>query len=197
MSNELAPYRETMPSEFKATEKAVHWIRDKFQIITDDDYAFAVDLCKEAKTRFKQLDEARKKLTVPMNAALKEANALFRPTMDRLELIGDGILKTKMSEFVASKRVERVEAMNVSVELANQGITPTNIIPAPPEAEGVTYIERWDFEIVNAEAVPFAYQSPDPEKIKRAMKLDVETFNEPRKIDGIRFFIATDVRVKT
>jgi hypothetical protein len=75
------------------------------------------------------------------------------------------------------------------------GGIPTEIIPAPAEAEGVTVKHLWEPRIVDESKVPREYCSPDLDKIKKAIWY-ANTDTPPRPIPGVEFIPAQRVTVR-
>jgi hypothetical protein len=67
------------------------------------------------------------------------------------------------------------------------------LAPAPAVA-GVTVHERWAYEIVDAEAVPRSYCSPDDAKIRKVLTNPMHGLIP--QVPGIRFFLDGKVVVR-
>ena len=83
-----------LQAEAKSTGEAMQVLSD-LAIQNDDDLAFAGDVLKDAKTRWKALEEKRTAVTGPLNAALREINGWFKPVQEPLKR-AESILKEKI-----------------------------------------------------------------------------------------------------
>ena len=71
-------------------------------------------------------------------------------------------------------------------------LTPPVVLPPKPKVEGVSYRTDWDFEIVDAHALPREYLIPDQVRIRGVVRaLKGET-----NIPGVRVFFKTVVASK-
>lgn len=196
MSSELAKVQAEISPEADTISQGLVLLRG-YQIVTQDDYTEAAELCKLAKIKHDKIDAERKKLTVPINAGLKAINDFFRPVLTNLKTSED-ILKTKMSVYVDAEECKRRTAMAANSTVYLAGGTPTDIIPEPPKATGVAMRKVWKFEVTDPEIVPRQFCSPDPDKIKASRDWSMYSVEyPPPAIDGIRFYQDTTVSVGT
>ena len=168
-----------------------------FVITSDDDFHFASDILKSAKTVEKEIEQKRVSVTKPILDAKRNADALFKPNLDKLKEI-DAVLRKKIGDYLARVEAERVAVMHKSAETFNAGGTPVEIIPERPEAKGISSRAVWAFEVTDPDLVPRQFCSPDVDKIKASR--DWSAYNEhfpPPPIPGIRFFQEQKVRVRT
>lgn len=82
----------------KATSQELVTASKNAVVMTFPDLSEATDLCKLIKTRINEAEEARKKITVPLNAALDEVNARFKTISEPLKE-AEQLLKNKMVAF--------------------------------------------------------------------------------------------------
>lgn len=137
-----------------------------FEIPNDEDQEFAAKLLREVKEQWKSIEARRKKITTPLNEALKQTNALFKPVLAALEE-GEGILKDKIAAYLEGK--ERANAL--AVQAASEAETSEEAVEAlatvspvaPPTGVSVRYV--WRFEVTDPDLVPREYCSPDAKKI--------------------------------
>lgn len=184
-------------SEEKTKIKAVLEFVEGFIIQSDDDFTFAGRVIRDAKATFKRIDERRREITSPLLQAKQSVDALFRPALDSLTGV-EALLKKKIGEYTAAKERERAAVMLDSANTYATGGVPTAIIPARPEAQGVSVRNVWEYEIIDADQVPRNFCSPDHDKIK--MSRDWSAYNEhhpPPPIPGIRFYQTQAVRVRS
>lgn len=149
----------------KDVDEALPEIRE-FSILNDDDKNFAADLLRDVKDKHKIVESRRKEITVPLNAALRSVNDLFKPVLRALEE-SERLLKGKIVEYVEKKDTERRAALleasqTKSAAKATEALTKAEITSAP---EGVNIRYRWVFEVTDPDQVPRWFCSPDPKKI--------------------------------
>lgn len=145
----------------------------KFEIVDNDSLTFAADVLAEAKGNFKRLDDKRKEITKPINAALKATNALFKPALDFYRNC-EAAIKGKMVAANAAAQVAAQEALQDAGAAAADGDTEgvTTAIAAHdeavnlPAADGVQYRSTWKFRIVDETQIPREYLMPDHKLIE-------------------------------
>lgn len=120
--NAVAKIMPAVPDETKqeiSNLAAVIARAEGFAIATNADYQSASDLLRDVKSRGKALDEKRKAITAPLDAAKKATMDMFRPATDAIGQI-EGILKKKMGSFVAEQDRLRREAEAKAAEVARK-----------------------------------------------------------------------------
>ena len=117
------------------------------QILTADDAAAVGDDLKVVKALAKRLEDQRTAITGPLNQALKEVNALFKPAKDWLTT-AEGLLKGKLSAYQSEQqRIAAQEQARLAAE-ANERrklLAEAEAIAAEPGGE-------WAGEILREEA---------------------------------------------
>jgi hypothetical protein len=187
VTRELAPTR-------TETEESATLLKD-WQIASPDDYAWATDLAKDIKRKWSALEDKRKQLTKPLLDTKGAIDDLFKPTLYGLAGL-EALIKGKIGGYVAAQEALRIATMQESAALFQAGGTPTAIIPAVPEAAGVSVKHVWDYEIVDPDSVPRQFCSPDAAKIRQAIRAtDIHPELTPQ-MAGVRFFQATKVAVR-
>lgn len=140
---------------------------DGWAIDTTEDNELAGELLKDVKRRHKELEGKRTEITVPMNAAIKAVNSLFRAPREALEQ-GERILKVKISEWLA--RVEQANHAHVALAAAADSPEEASeqlaavIDTAPPKGVAVRHV--WRATVTSAAAVPRAFLVPDVKAIE-------------------------------
>jgi hypothetical protein len=152
-------------------------------IENDEDQRGAALLLQNVKANYKSIEKEREKITVPMNAALKAVNDLFRPPREKL-LSLEKILKTKIAEYLQRKALANHVAIQAAAsaptsEAAIEQLAKVELVEAPA---GVSVREVEKFEVVNPEQVPRYLCSPDTKKIQD------ELAKGNRAIPGVRVF---------
>ncbi len=194
--NDLATIsREIEPVEQETSQ--INQLLADYQIETQEDLDWSNRLLKHTKANLKGLEEKRKSITAPIKEGIKRIEDLFRPATTQLAE-SERILKLKIGEYVASQERARRATMQASaIQYANGG-TPTEIIPEPPKAEGLTVRNVWDFRVTDLALVPREYLSVSESKIRAARDMYLQDGNAvPPAIPGIEFFQTQQVSVRT
>ncbi|MCK5614735.1 hypothetical protein KAR91_73415 [Candidatus Pacearchaeota archaeon] len=145
----------------------------------------AIQLCTEIKKKEKQIEEKRKKITVPLNTALKETNNLFKeitqPLRDAIRFIKDGILEFQLE---AEKKALAEQQVRENREAAHkkQGHKVTVKAPITAEVGSSTISKVWTFEVISLKSVPKKFIIVDTVAVNKAIK------DGERKIPGLRIF---------
>jgi len=190
MTDTLVIARQEADSQFAT---AVEWwgLVEDFDIETDEQQEEVAVILRDVKDRYRVLEEKRKEITVPLNAALKAVNNLFRPPREKFEAL-EYLLKEKITEYLARKAQENVVALQAAA-VAETSEEATEALAAiapvlPPQGVSVRQVTK--FEIVNADLVPRELCSPDPDKIKLAISAG-------REVPGIRIFQEDQVTARS
>lgn len=150
----------------------------EFAITDDATFALGADELKAIKAKASSLDEQRKAITAPMDAAKKAVMDLFRAPIEALQT-AEGILKSKMLTYQKEQQAKadaaRLEAERIAreeremlakeaKELAAQGRTGEAAIkqqvaqmivaapvdaPQAPTAKGISTRETVEFEVAD------------------------------------------------
>lgn len=167
-----------------------------FAIETQEDLEFAAEMLAETKGHWKRLDERRKLLTQPMNAAIKSANDLFRPALNYYSAV-EFELKARIAE--ATQRQEAQNQAAIDAAAAAHALGDGDATQAAlakvinvGNVSGVQTRDVWDFEVTHEAEVPRKYLSVDVDKIRAAMK-EHALGGMVLEIKGVRFFQRTQV----
>lgn len=183
MTDAIVLAREATRSELTDAEQALVLLSD-FKIRNSEDRDYAAEVLCEVKQRHGTLESQRRRITDPLNAALREVNNLFRPVRDALEQC-ERLLKDRIAAFVVEQeqrnRAALLEAQAASG--AEEAGAAIQRMETPELPKGVSVRHQWKFEIVNQSAVPRDLCSPDPRKISAAFVGDI-----PPDIPGVRWF---------
>lgn len=184
-----------------------------FKISTNVSYRLAADELKRIKGAAKKLDEVRKAITAPMDAAKKAVMDFFRGPSEQLTQ-AEGKLKAAMvtyqrelerkeaeerraAEEAARAERERLEvaaaraadrgefdrAASIETRAATVETVPV-IRREAPKVTGVSFREAWKFEITDPLAIPREYLSIDESKIRRV----VQAMKGDTSIPGVRAY---------
>lgn len=184
-----------------------------FKISTAVSYQLAADELKRIKAASKKLDEVRKAITSPMDAAKKAVMDFFRKPAEQLkqaeERIKDAMLvyqtdleqkeaeERRQAEAAAKAERERLEV--AAAREADRGefgtvaeiaTTAAQIVAAPvvrrevPKVAGVSFRETWKFEITDLNAIPREFLLVDETKIRKV----VQAMKGDTNIPGVRAY---------
>lgn len=188
----------------------------ELKAITDDaQYETAVDVLKDVKKMMNELEAARTATTKPINAGLRNINALFAEPAARLELL-ERRLKSLTAAYVKLKFDEQQRLLREAAKAAMQQAAvaaPLNATPAQveemkveaalkvaatmaqagssaaPAVAGVSHTERWDWAVSDLSLVPREFLMIDHAKVTGAVKTGT------RSIPGVNIFPVTQTRV--
>lgn len=168
-------------------------------ITNDTDLDYAGEIQTNISKLIKKLESERKAFTAPLDEAKKkimtEEKRLVKPLADELDRL------KKITSAYATECARRIEEERRQAELAerraaeaavaaedadpygfNKAPTiPTMAIPqvsSMPKTSCNRMVERWDFEILDANAIPNELCSPDEKKIR--------AFLASRKAEGYK-----------
>lgn len=140
---------------------------DGWAIDTPEDNELAADMLKDVKRRHKELEAKRKEITVPMNAAIKAVNDLFRVPRQALEQ-GERILKGKIAGFldhVEQQNAARL-ALAASAESPEEASAELATIVDATAPKGVSVRHVWRATVTNVGALPAGFTLPDVRAIE-------------------------------
>jgi hypothetical protein len=149
-------------------------------ITTNEEYQGAAQTLREIKTRWKDIEDERKRILLPFDEARKRIMDLFRPAQDNLAqaeaLLKRGILAWTLEQQrlqrvaeaaaaeIARKEAERLQKQAdkalaaghiekaAALEGAADAVVPAEIAP-PPKAYGTSTREVWRAEVVDKDAL--------------------------------------------
>lgn len=178
------------------------------QVTNDDELEIAGKFETECKRQIKALSEIRLAMTRPLDAAKKsitdKEKELVRPIQKEQERVNKMTVAyaTMIARKAEEERLAREAAEREAAEAALAaedaqraaeaafGIEPSEVAQAPvatplpavtttgPHTSSNRFVEKWDFVIVDPNAVPRELCSPDEHKIRAAL--------EAKKISGYK-----------
>lgn len=158
-------------------------------ISTQEQYESAGVALRQVKTRIAELEEKRKEITRPLDAAKKSVMDLFRVPVERFKAV-EASLKSAMAEHLERVERERQEALEALAEAAPdeaRALVVSASSKTTPEASGIQTRVTWDFEITDPDKIPREFLIPDEKKIRAHVKA-----HEGRtEIAGVRVFTKT------
>jgi hypothetical protein len=165
--------------------KATLDVARDFSIDNDEDLEFANDILRDVKTKLKQLDLSKRKITDPLNQALKAARELFRPAEQHYASIEFELKKSigKYHALLAERKREAIallQAPTTPAPAAEEALA--TLRQEAPASSGVTVTTFWDFVVERPDMVPREYCSVDMGTIRKGVADGV------RDIPGVRIF---------
>ena len=157
-------------------------VTTNFRVVTEVAFSAASDLLKRIKGGLKRIDEARVRITGPMNEALRQVNAQAKEAAAPL-LESETIIKRALIQYQdEQKRIqreqqrkadeaaarERARLQEIADRAAAKGqeakaetfaaraemIVPPVVTHAPPKVAGISTRTIWKFEIIDPEKEP-------------------------------------------
>lgn len=153
---------------------------------TAQDQADLAEFLQAFKGRLKDLEEKRKSITGPLNAAKRAVDALFKPAKTSLES-AERIIKAKLADYADRLDRARTEAMERAALAAKAGDTAgasAAMREIPPDTggpDGLSYRYTWKWELEDIEKVPPGFLALNA----ITMKLYVGKYKASQKIPGI------------
>ncbi|MCK5612611.1 hypothetical protein KAR91_62645 [Candidatus Pacearchaeota archaeon] len=158
---------------------------------TGEDNAY--EALKVIKERLKFIEGKRTKITKPLNASLREVNALFKELTQPLK-DADDIIRGKVLGFREQQRLiaEKEEAKRHKLQAAHKA--KGHKVHAPAVVEAVvgksTTQKRWTFEVLDITKVPEMYLVVDSAEVNDAIA------DGERKIPGLRIYQKESLSVR-
>lgn len=183
--------------EIVEVEKQVNPIQTavaEMVIKTPDDFTIAVELGGQIKKAQKFVTDKKELLTKPLNEALKNARAMFKPFETVLDN-AESALKSKMLDFKAEeekKRISleaRVEKGTIKQETAVAKVQEmtTKTVKSETGAKA-TETFRIEYVVTDKAQIPLEYLVPDMVAIRQAFKEGKPVAGvEARKVSSMTF----------
>jgi hypothetical protein len=164
----------------------------KIEIESKEDMTEATTALSQLNKFYDNLTEEKEKLTKPINSALKEIRARYKPVEEMLDgaisVIKSKMGKYQMDALQAQKEAEakiasRVSRGTLGIEKAIEKIGD---IDAPEEKikteeGGVSFRLVKKFRIMDKTFIPYEYLEPNEVKIRQAMVAGIE-------IKGVEYY---------
>jgi hypothetical protein len=179
-----------------------------FKVESSEQFQQAGDMLVQLKRWQKAVKEKRDGVVKPMKDALSKVEALFKPTMVKLEE-AESTLKTKVIEYTEKTRAAAREAeqkllaqateaqesgdTNMALALASEAMAVTTVTKTTALDNGgsVQTKEVDAFEVTDFGAIPHEYFALDEKKVRAAIRAGVT------EIPGIRIFKKSQLAVST
>lgn len=187
-------------------------VGERYSVATAEEFTVAGDELRRIKAAQKRLDEVRKGITRPIDAAKKAILDLFREPEAKLAAAESGVKRAMLrfqaeqdrlrqedqrkADEAARKERERLEAQAAraaaagKIEKAEALEVRAATVSAPvihreaPKVAGLSTREVWRYEIVDATALPREYLTPDTTKIGKV----VQALRGDTTIPGVRVY---------
>ena len=158
---------------------------DGFTVDDQEDLELAAESLKEVKSRVKRLDEMKKRITDPMNEAIKEVRKLFAPPIDYWGQC-ERKLKKAIAEGHARAHEKQRKALKAAAKASQAGDAEGAAAAMEAAArsdfepvKGLSMRHTFDFEIEDFDAVPDEYKVVDEQKVKAVIRAHKGTVNIP------------------
>jgi hypothetical protein len=170
-------------------------VTSTFTVVDDASAATARDMARKARDVHREIEEKRKTITTPLLAAKNATDALFRPTLDAVARIKRHY-EQEIARYDLAREQARAAALVESAAAIARKEVPTEPIPEPVHVDKTSVRHVWEPEIVDADAVPREYCSPDLAKIKAAIWYADTPHKPPHDMPGVRFVLKSIVVVR-
>lgn len=195
MLPDINPAADPDVKELTAQSAQLLALSSTYKVATADQYNGAGDELKRVKAAQKRLDDLRKSMTRPLDAAKKAIMDFFRAPEDQLARAESGIKRAmiafseeqerirreeqRKAEEAARKERERLEAQarkaaeSGKAEKAEQleeraaAVVAPVIQREPPKVAGVSVRKVWKFEITDPSKINPTFLMPDETKIRK------------------------------
>jgi len=177
-------------------------------IESDPEYDFASQVLREVKTKTKETKAMKDSATKPLKQVAKTIDGWFKPALDAMKE-AEAVIKRGMSDYLVLKERNRVKAMQEAqalIEAAKKTPAPEAkeaakeaardlIVGSQSDAasEGISQIEVWGFEIMDASLLPREYLMPNEAAIKAMVKLQ----KQDTQIAGVKVVKSFQIRART
>jgi hypothetical protein len=158
----------------------------EYPLTTDNDVAQLTDGAKEFKASLDAVEEERMSLTRPIREDEKLVNEAFRPytsaLKDMLQAIKDRLVRYHAETRAAQAELQAKASQAFQAGDSAQGVAIMAQIPIQAETPGVSMRDNWTFDVVDENAVPREFCSPDPAKIRAY----VAAYKDKAAIPGVK-----------
>ncbi len=161
-----------------------------FVVSNNADLSLAAEVLADIKGKAKRVAEIKETATRPINEALKNIRAWFRPAEDRFAQI-ESMIKTSISRFHEGQEIARRAALrqieaSATAPQVQTALTALAVAQVEPVV-GLSTRKVWVHEIVDAALVPREYCEPSDALIRAGVSLGA------REIHGVRIYEKTIV----
>lgn len=179
--------------EVKAIEKSISPfvnIAKNISIVSQEDMETASSARNQLKKYSKSVTESKETVTKPLNTALKNFRALFKPLEDKIDASISLLDKAMIAYQTNEKRKADDEAAKIAARIApgkgnlsmKTAVDKIEAIEKPDNKVGNTsFVTTPMFEIEDITQIPYEYLVPNETMIRTAMKAGT-------KLPGVRYW---------
>jgi len=144
-------------------------------IKSEDAYETAAGYLIKLKELSKEADVKRKEITDPLNQALKAANALFKPFINRIEELEQST-KAAMVDFLNRKEAEvkKLEEKFHKGDIKKISTLKAKQEELKVESDNVSVRQLASLKINDLDAIPRMYMIPDERKIFECLQQGIK-----------------------
>jgi hypothetical protein len=159
------------------------------------------EVLREAKRRHNALDERRKELVGPLNAAVKAVNDLFREPLRWLDAC-EAECKRALADFAVREqaRTQALLAAAAAASAAGDTLAAGDHLAAVATVTnlpGVTARPVWRVRVVDAAAVPRQFCVVDERLILAHGKAHADSAGTPPAIPGVEWYADAQIIART
>lgn len=172
------------------------------KIVDEQSLTKATEVLSQANKYAKQLEEDKQKITKPINDALKEIRARYKPLENKLEDIILNIRKSMTSYQTEQMRLQKIEEEKIANRVAKgtlkaeTGIRKLEELPQTADkistqSGKISFKTVKKFEVIDITLIPHKYLIVNDTAIRDAMKAGIELpgckyFEEQVPINNLR-----------
>lgn len=191
MSKKIIEKEETSISIIEQLQPEIESIGN-IKIVDEQSLTKATEVLSQANKYAKQLEEDKQKITKPINDALKEIRARYKPLENKLEDIILTIRKSMTSYQTEQMRLKKIEEEKIANRVAKgtlkveTGIRKLEELPQTADkiatqSGKIAFKTVKKFEVIDLTQVPIKYHLADETAIRDAMKAGIE-------LPGVKYF---------
>ena len=143
------------------------------EIASASDYAAAAETAAELRAMREAVEARRRSWVDPLNAVVRSINAAFKPAFDTLagaeRAMRDKIVAYSDSQAAAHEEAVR-EIAAAPTQAGREDAHARLSEAVVPRVEGLSLVETWEGEVVDAAKLPREYLVPDVRKLLEATR---------------------------
>ena len=143
------------------------------EIASASDYAAAAETAAELRAMREAVEARRRSWVDPLNAVVRSINAAFKPAFDTLagaeRAIRDKIVAYSEAQSAAHEAAVR-EIAAAPTQAGREDAHARLSEAVVPRVEGLSLVETWEGEVVDAAKLPREYLVPDVRKLLEATR---------------------------
>lgn len=162
------------------------------KIVDEKTLTSATEILSQANKYLKDLTIDKEKITAPLNAALKEVRAKYKPIEIKLEGIIENIRHSMSAYQTEQIRLQKIEEDKIAERVAKgnlkaeTGIKKMENLDKPvdnvnTQSGKISFKEVEKFEVIDISKIPMKYHLVDETAIRNAMKANIH-------LEGVRYY---------